>query len=452
MLSKQQEDLNAIIVPSGRMTRRTLLKHASAIGLLGWLLEACDTPATTNTSTATGGTPVTITWESEHDDKGIYSLLVQTFNNTNRDGIRVNYINGPPDSGQQHDEITSQLQKGQGPDVLSMDVIWTDEFASNKWIVPLSDQYTWPGSERSKYLSVPLQAATAQGKIWAAPFRTDVGLLYYRTDITLTPPKTWAELITQAEQAQSSGQTKYGYVWQGAWYEGLVCDFVEVMESFGGHVLDPNDPTKVTVNSSGALQALTEMVSWVGTISPSAIITFKEGDTLSTFQSGDAAFMRNWLYAYSESSDASQSRVAGKFDVAPLPSNTLSAMGHSCIGGWQLALNAFSSKQKQDAAWQFIRFLIQEDAQQFAAINGAFTVTLQSIYSNRYVLEQNPFFAKLGPIFQQARLRPRPNSPRYQDISKAIQKRVYQALTKQSTPIAALNALQTDLQQIVSNK
>jgi multiple sugar transport system substrate-binding protein len=467
MFSEQREVLNEIIVKmhAGRITRRRFLRSGIVLPLISSIvpfsLESCDTtPNPPNSSGSSGGNSISITWESEYDDSGTYSQLVQAFNDINKDGIHVNYINGPRDTKQQHDEITAQLKKGQGPDILSMDVIWTDEFAINNWIVPLSDQYQWPGSERNKYLSGPLQAATYpleaatshQGKVWTAPFRTNVGLLYYLKDIITTPPKTWAELTTLAEQAQVSGRTKYGYIWQGAPYEGLICNFVEVLESFGGHVLDPHDPTKVMVSSPEAVQALTTMVDliWSSNISPLAITTFKEGDTLSVWKAGDAAFMRHWPSAYSESSDASQSRVAGKFDVAALPSSTPSTTGHSCIGGWQLAINAYS--RNKDAAWKFIHnWMLQEDAQQFAAIDGSFTVTLQSIYQNSYVRDSNPFFAKLGPIFQQARLRPRLNSSRYQDVSNAILKHVYEALTRQSKPADALNALQAYLQPIVSN-
>lgn len=119
-------------------------------------------------------------------------------------------------------------------------------------------------------------------------------------------------------KATAPSKTKFGYLWQGAQYEGLVCNFVEVLYGYGGNVLDPNNPKSVTVNSPEGVQALTQMVGWVGTISPAGVTTYKEEDSRSAWQNGDAAFMRNWPYAYVLGNDPKTSKIAGKFDIHPL--------------------------------------------------------------------------------------------------------------------------------------
>ncbi len=283
--------------------------------------------------------------------------------------------------------------------------------------------------------------------MWAAPFRTDAGLIYYRTDIISTPPNSWDDLVSMAK-ASAPSKARYGYVWQGAQYEGLTCDFIEVLHGYGGDVLDPNDPTKVIINSPEALQALTQMVSWVGTVSPTAITTYMEETSRSVWQNGDAIFMRNWPYAYALGNDPASSKIAGKFDIHPMLYGGSNTTGHSCTGGWNLAINAFSSSDKQDAAWKFIHYLLGPEAQKIGATVGAWTVTLQSIYDDADVLAKQPLFRKLKPVLQTSL--PRPISPKYPDISTAIQLRVHQALTKQSSPAEALSALQSDLQSIVS--
>ncbi len=333
--------------------------------------------------------------------------------------------------------------RGSSIDVIPMDIIWPPEFGANGWTVPLDDK--WPASDRANYLPGPLAGCTYNGKLWAAPSRTDVGLIYYRTDLNKTPPNTWDDLTTMAK-AVSPSKVKFGYVWQGAQYEGLVCNFVEVLYGYGGSVLDANDPKKVTVNSSIATEALTRMVNWVGTISPAAVTTYKEQDSLSGWQDGDAAFMRNWPYAYVLSNDPKSSKIAGKFDIHSMPYGGSNTTGHSNIGGWQYGINAYS--KNPDAAWKFVQFQLSAPSQKTIALQLSLLSTLKSVYTDKDVLAKNPFFSKIGAIVQNAL--PRPVSPFYPDITNAIQARVHSALVKQATPAAALSGLQSDLQAIVT--
>ncbi len=447
MIPEQREAMDEIVgkIRSGRMTRRTFLERAVAIGLSSTaavsLLEACG--GTTNTTGGNGAT-TNVTWQSEHDASGTYQSLVDTFNKLNN-GVHVTYTNGPTDTGQLLTIFTTMLRaRSNSYDVMSMDIIWPPEFGANGWTAPISTTQ-WPTSERANYLPGPIQGCTYNGQLWAAPLRTDVGLIYYRTDLIPTPPNSWNDLVSMAKSVSPS-KVKYGYLWQGAQYEGLVCDFVEVLYGYGGNVLDPANPKSVTVNSPAAQQALAEMVSWVGTISPAAVTTFKEEDARTSWQNGDAAFMRNWPYAYSLGQDPTSSKIVGKYDVHPMLYGGSNTVGHSNIGGWQLGINAYS--KVTDAAWTFVHYMLSSAAQTSLATGASTLSTLESIYTDPTVLAKVPFFAKVPDIVKQAL--PRPVSPFYPDISNAIQQRIHDALTKASTVPAALSALQSDLQAIVS--
>ncbi len=446
MILEQGEVIDEIItkIRAGRMTRRTFLERAVAVGLSSTaavsLLEACG-----GTSSSTGGQGQTVNINYfERDTNGVYAGLVSTFNAQNN-GVHITYnSNVPADTGQLLTILTTALRARSGSiDVFPMDIIWPAEFGANGWTVPLDDK--WPASDRANYLPGPLQGCTYNGKLWAAPYRTDAGLIYYRKDIISTPPNTWADLTSMAKAAAPS-KAKFGYVWQGAQYEGLVCDFVEVLYGYGGNVLDPTNPKSVIVNSPEGMQALTLMASWVGTISPAAVTTYKEEDARSAWQDGDAAFMRNWPYAYVLGNDPTTSKIAGKFDVHPMLYGGSNTVGHSNIGGWQYGINAFS--KNPDASWKFIQYMISPAAQKTLALQLSLFATLKSIYTDPDVLAKIPFFGKMQPVFQTAL--PRPVSPFYPDISNAIQLRVHQALTKTSSPAAALTALQSDLQAIVN--
>src|SRR5436190_16722501 len=244
MIPEQREALDAIIVKirSGRLTRRSVLERAIALGLSSSaavsLLDACG--GTSNSSGGNGQT-TNIVWQSEQDSTPTYRNLATTFNSTigKRKGIHVTWKQGPSGTDDLLTIYTNTLRaRSRTLDVLSIDIIYPAQFATSKWTKPISERQ-WPTSERQKYLLGPIRGCTYQGQIWAAPMRTDIGLLYSRTDIVSTAPKTWDDLTSTAQSNQS--KSKYGYVWEGAQYEGLVCNFIEVLHGYGGDVLDPND-------------------------------------------------------------------------------------------------------------------------------------------------------------------------------------------------------------------
>src|SRR5579859_1146320 len=419
MLPAQRRALDESIVKMrvGRLKRRTFLERIGALGLsasaANALLAAC---GGTGDSTSGNGSAINITWQSEYDAQGVYQTLVDTFNRTNKDGIYVTYLNGLQDSGQLRANYLDMLNsRSDANDIISLDIIWPAEFATNQWTVPLQDR--WPTSERANYLPGPLAGCTFDNQVWAVPLRTDAGLLYYRKDLFPTPPQTWEELTAKARQTRSQGSTRFGYVWQGAQYEGLVCDFMEVVYGYGGSVLDSRNSQKITVDTPEALAALSIMASWINDISPLEVTTYKEDDANAAWMNGDAAFMRNWPYAYTLSNNASRSNVAGKFDIAPLPHGGKEIVGHSIIGGWQLGINAFSNADKVDAAWKFIHYMIGPAAQKTLALEASLAVTLKSVYQDQDVLDKNPIFKNLGAILPNAL--PRPVSPQYADVSNA---------------------------------
>ena len=442
MVPEQREALDDLIVKmrSGRVTRRSFLERAIAIGLTstvaGSLLEACG-----GGSGGSGG-PTTIVWQTENDTSGTYPAIVDNYNKTNKDKVHVVWHNGPSDTSTLITLYDNTLRaRSASFDVLNIDVVWPAQFASSGWTVDLTSR--WPASERAKYLPGPIASCTYNGQVVAAPMRTDLGILYYRTDLISNPPTTFDELTSMAKSSLS--KAKIGYAWQGIQGEALVCDFVEVLAGYGGAVLDPNNSKSVTVNSPEAVQALTEMVSWVGTISPIAITTYNEEACRQAFQNGDAALMRNWPYAYSLG-NGSGSKVAGKFDIHSIPYGGTNTVGHSCVGGWNMAINAFT--KNTDAAWSFMQYVLGPDAQKLLATQGSFTPALNSVYDDADVRTKQPLFTKLQPILQNSK--PRPVSPVYLDLSNIIQVNVHQALTKQATPAAALSALQSQLQTLVS--
>ncbi len=442
MFPEQREALDTIITKMriGRMRRRTFIERALSLGVASstvvTLLEAC------------GSGKVILYWQSEYDADTIYHDLVDYYNREQgeNDRIFVYHINGLLDSSRQHKELQGKFNAKRAEDLLSLDIIWLQEFY--EYLKPITDQQ-WPQSERNKYFSEPLKNCTIEGQLWAVPFRIDVGLLYYRTDIGATPPATWEDLARVAEEFQSRGRTKFGYVWQGAQYEGLVCNFIEVLYGYGGSIFDnPDNPKDVTIASPQAVQALTDMVSWIGKASPRDVLTYKEEETRAVWQQGRAAYARSWPNVYGSSSGQrglDSSQVKDHFKICALPYGGSNAIGHSCLGGWQLGINRQSAHPNE--AWTFIQYMLEQ--QRSAALKGSFTVTLRSVYDDDKVRNENPFYANpnLKLIIEKAL--PRPVSPKYPDISNAIQQGVHDALFGKA-PSQALSDLKSDLEGILS--
>jgi len=184
--------------------------------------------------------------------------------------IKVSVMPMPNSSTERHDLYVTYLASGEKePTVLMLDVIWPAEFAP--YLEDLSADKDF--FELDKFLPGTVKAATVDGKIVAIPWFTDAGMLYYRKDLLekygfKNPPKTWDELVTMAKTITAKEKNIQGFVWQGARYEGLVCDFMEYLISFGGDVLDDNG--NVIVNSPAAVKALQFMVDMIYThkISP----------------------------------------------------------------------------------------------------------------------------------------------------------------------------------------
>jgi trehalose/maltose transport system substrate-binding protein len=204
---------------------------------------------------------------------------------------------------------------------------------------------------------------TVDGRLIGIPFFTDAGLLYYRTDLLekygyQKPPNTWEELTEQAQKIQE-GKRKagkpdfWGFVWQGNSYEGLTCDGLEWKDNFGGGTIIERDG-RVSIDNPNALKALELAKSWVGTISPRGVTNYKEEESRNVWQSGNAAFMRNWPHCYAPGENKDSS-ISGKFPVTVLPKGSSTGKHAATLGGWQLMVSEYSKNPA--VAADLVRYL-----------------------------------------------------------------------------------------------
>jgi ABC-type glycerol-3-phosphate transport system substrate-binding protein len=351
----------------------------------------------------------------------------------------------PDAADQRHQLYVQWLNAGAGtPDVLQLDVIWTSEFAAAGWILPL-DRFHPDGAA---FFPAAVAADRFRGRLYALPWFIDVGMLYYRIDLVDHPPATFDELDRLARLARRDGGPPYGFVWQGARYEGLVTVFLEVLGGFGGSIMDAQG--HVTVDTPAAVRALTWMRDAIrdrGT-TPPAVLTWQEEQTRFAFQNGQAVFMRNWPYAFPLLEDAKASRVAGRFAVAPMPMAAGAPGGAptAALGGSQLAINARSAHPRQ--AYLLIDYLTRPEQMRERA-------RLAGQYPTRPALYDEPQLAQALPIPPAAARRiiehavPRPVTPVYTQLSGQLQVGLHRALTGQAEPAAALRAAADDMRRLL---
>jgi trehalose/maltose transport system substrate-binding protein len=338
--------------------------------------------------------------------------------------------------------------------VYQIDVIWPGDLAEH-----LVDLYQYEGFKEAAKEHFPaiVENNTVDGKLIGIPWFTDAGLLYYRTDLLEkygydAPPKTWDQLEEMAAKIQE-GERKdnpdfWGFVWQGNAYEGLTCDALEWVKSHGGGSIIEPDGT-ISINNEMAIKAIERAKGWIGKISPDGVTGFAEEDARNMWQAGNAAFMRNWPYAY-KLGQADDSPIKGKIGAAPIPGEK-EGQSAAALGGWQLAVSKYSKNPEVAADVALFQASVTE--QKRRAIIGSFSPTVMSLYQDKEVLEAVPFFGSLYDVFINAVARPSTiTAPRYNEVSTLFFNAVHSVLTGKKDAQTAVDELELDLEDLMAKK
>jgi multiple sugar transport system substrate-binding protein len=385
---------------------------------------------------ASSGAKGSVTFCLGKDTSGNQTAAVKDFNTKfSSAGLTAKLLEFPTSADEQRNQFVQRQEAKSGEcDVFFSDVIWTAEFAAQKWLLDMSD---YVAARKADFIPSTLQTIHFDGKYFGVPQASDAALMYYRTDKVKSFPATWQDLYADAK-------TDGGIVYQGASYEGLTCDYLELAFAAGGQVLSP-DGKKSVINSPQNIKALQFMVDGIKSgAAPKAATTYMEEESRRAFESGKPAFMRNWSYAYALG-NAKGSKVKGKFKVAPFP--TFAGGGKAAIlGGHNLVISAYS-KNPQGAV-KLIDYLTSPAVEAVNAAKYSITPTLLATYDDAAVKKAMPFAAELKQGVIQAKARP--VSPVYPQISQAIYKNVNAALAGQTTPQAALKKADSQITSALS--
>ncbi len=445
------------------MKRRLLVLVAGLVGLLSLLVSlSVASGATTRAAGSSavkpppvpnaaaikakyGGQTITFVGDSVGNSHKRDLMLAARF--TRDTGIKVNVVPHPAASDASYSQLARAFSsKSSSIDVAMIDVVWPGAFAP--YLVDLKPKL---GAQAKLHAAGIIRNDTVDGRLVAMPWFGDFGILYYRTDLLEKygykgPPTTWQQLFAMAKKIQDGEQQSnpdfYGFVFQGNAYEGLTCDALEwIASSGGGNFIDNG---KVTIDNPKARAILDAMRQQIGRITPRGVTSYQEGEAHNAFVGGNAAFMRNWPYAYSIGA-APDSKIRGKFSVTVLPHGP---GGHSVgtVGGWQLAVSKFS--KHQDAAIEFVRYMTSPAVEKFDAIFNTNVPTIPSVAKDPAVVKANPY---LKPQIATVARVTRPSNSlktRYNEGSKAIYQGINQILN--GTPASSvLPSIKAKLERLV---
>jgi multiple sugar transport system substrate-binding protein len=398
--------------------------------------------------------PVTLMIGGAPAELDYWERLIQEF--SQETGIPVSLMRQPTDTDQRRQSLLVPLKAQQSdPDVFLMDIIWIGQFAASGWLEPLDARIEADGFDLTHFFTEVIDFADRfEGQLVALPVYVDAGLLYFRTDLVAkygyqSPPATWSQLVEMSQRVQEAerkgNRDFWGFVWQGAQYEGLICNFLEFsLSNRGGLVDSQGNLTLDRPENIEALAFMRELIAGYQISPPNTYTEMKEEETRSAFQSGNALFERNWPYAWGLHQQEG-SAVKDKVGIALLPSFAHGRHA-SALGGWHVGISRFSDSKK--GAWELAKYIVSRPVQLGFALALGWNPARRDLYEAPEIVEQVPHLVELRRVFETASARP--NLPYYSLLSRMLQQKVNAALAGTIPPQEALQAAQLEGEQIVA--
>ena len=347
-------------------------------------------------------------------------------------------VGGATSEAQQQYLSTVLSAKDSVLDVVLIDVIRPAQWAAQGWAEPL-DAYL--GADKAKvmgqYLKAYADADQVNGKVVALPYFADSQFLYYRKDLLekykRTAPKTWDEMIETAKIVMDGEKNSnlQGFSTAGAPIEGTVCTYLVPLWGMGS---DLTRDGKLNLDTPQARQPfqLYGRMKQAGVL-PKNIAEIPTDRIRIDMQAGNLLFAMSWGYVWNRLENDADSKVKGKIGVTTLPHDQ-GGKSATCIGGWQLAVSAFS-KNKPEAV-KLARWLSSPEVSKMQALMASHMPVFPSVYRDPEVLKANPWFADALPVVEGAKARP--VSAQYPQVSDVIRSNMNAYLAGTRTTDVAL--------------
>lgn len=326
-----------------------------------------------------------------------HKLVIDRFNSLNKDRIEVVPIDLPFEkfSTNERKELLIRYlrSKSDRVDLFSVDQIWAPRFA--KWTEPLSKYF--PESQQQQIVDQAMKTCYYEDELVALPLYYDIGILYYNSSILKKLPNyssvkneldnfiTWDRFIAIGQKLKSYGHPVY--VFPSDDYEGLMCSFVEMLES-QNEKLFVNDTVRLNTKAAeGALQLLVDLVNTYR-LSPKEITDFRETESYFHFVNNQDLFLRGWPGFYEwYRKNVKDEDVSNIYLKAPMP-HFRGGKRASIIGGWNLMMSKYSTKKSE--VIEFIKYLLSYEQQIIFYEVGGYLPIQKSIYSDSAFVNRHP--------------------------------------------------------------
>jgi multiple sugar transport system substrate-binding protein len=361
------------------------------------------------------------------DVSGAFHATVAAFNKESE--VQAKLLELPESADEQRNQLVQRLEaRSPECDVMGIDVIWTAEFANQGWVKDVTPVIE---ARRDEFIPSTAETLNYDGRYWGLPYNSNAALLYYRTDEVDEAPSTWEDVYRLAAEHN-------GITYQGASYEGLTCDFLELLYSAGGEVLS-EDGKSPAIDSRETRAVLDFMVDGIKDgAAKRTVVTAMEEQSRRVFEDGQATFMRNWPYAYALGKKA---KIKDKFAISTLPGFGGNP-GAGVLGGTNLAISAYS---KNPGAALAVANYFTSDVGQRLIGEGSTPPATKAAYDEPSVSKALGLPDEIKQAVSQAK--PRPVSPVYPQISQALYKNVNAALSGAMTTDEAIANMDTQIQQ-----
>jgi multiple sugar transport system substrate-binding protein len=406
-----------------------------------------------------GAGGLVINYYTPANEKATFTAVAKRCNEELGGRFRIQQVSLPKGADDQRLQLARRLTgNDKSLDVMALDVVWTAEFADAGWALPLSDDPSGKAEAdaKSNTLPGPLETATWQGKLYAAPITTNTQLLWYRADLMDEPPKTWDDMVAEATRLQAAGKPSWIAV-QAKQYEGLVVWFNTLLESAGGQVLSDDGQT-VTLTDTPEHRAATikalQIMKAVAT-APGAdpsITQTDEGTARLALEQGKAALEVNWPFVlpsmlenavkggvsflpldkepdlagsindvgtFSPTDEQFKSAYEAStkvFGFAPYPRVQPDEPAKVTLGGLNLAVAKTS--QHREEAFEAIRCMRNVENQRYTSVEGGLPAVRASLYDDPTFQAKYPQYAIIRDQLTDAAVRPA--TPVYQAMSTRI--------------------------------
>ena len=320
----------------------------------------------------------------------------------------------PNDASQAREQLVRRLgAKDPTIDVIGLDVIRTGEFANPGWIEPWTGKLKEEATEEV-FPSV-IETATFENRIYAAPFNTNTQVLWYRKDLVPNPPKTWDEMIEQAEDLKEAGKIQV----QAERYEGYFVWINALIDSAGTEILSGPETVDLEQKPTEEALAVIGRLAHSSAASPN-LPTSNEDTARLAFEAGEAAFMTNYTFAYASAKENSP-EVFKEMGAAPFP-RVNDSPAKPPLGGFNLAVSSYSKHKQQ--AFEAAACLADQKSQETATELDGLPPSRSDLYESKVVKKAYPTFAGLVKEMIET-AGPRPATPAYEDVSSATQRTLH---------------------------